>query len=229
MRSQAYTYDDVERPRGAHRALRNEHNLVKTVLINWAADWVRGPKHVVDLACGKGGDVNKWAKIAKSYVGCDVSHPALQEARRRAGEQKMTQHFCFVHADAGSFSMPQCNIVSMQFALHYLCNKKERVQTLMQNVSNALQKNGVFIITTVDERAVPGHSAFGIKYSFSLPPCIDPTPEYKVPLESVRKIASTLGLELCFVRNFDRFLRGAGFESCVHASRLYIALAFVKT
>ena len=78
MRPQGYTYDRVDRPREAHRALREEHNAVKAFLIEWAASWVRGPKHVVDLACGKGGDVNKWAPHAATYVGVEaITHTPI--------------------------------------------------------------------------------------------------------------------------------------------------------
>lgn len=229
MRPHSYTYDCVQRPRNAHRNLRNEHNKVKAILIDWACNWVRGPKHVVDLACGKGGDINKWANTASSYVGVDKSQPALHEARRRAQERQSTQGYTFVHADAANFVLPPCNIVSMQFALHYMCSSKNQLQTLMQNIGKALQPNGVFILSTVDERAVPGPNNFGVQYMFCLPPCIDETPEYKVPIDMVRSIASQNSLELCFVRNFDRFLQGAGFVSNVHASKYYIVMAFVKS
>ena len=228
MRPQGYTYDRVDRPREAHRALREEHNAVKAFLIEWAASWVRGPKHVVDLACGKGGDVNKWAPHATTYVGVDVSEPALQEARRRADERPRTRHFRFEHSDAAEFRLPSCNVVSMQLALHYLCDREERVRALLRNVGGALRPGGVFIVTTVDERAVPGPGGFGQQYLFALPPCIDPTPEYKVPLQAVRDLAREAGLELCFVRNFDRFLQGAGARSEVEASKCYVALSFVK-
>ena len=62
-------------PRQLHAARRREHNLAKQQLLEWLRDRGLRPTAVVDLACGRGGDLHKIAaafETCTSYVGADV-------------------------------------------------------------------------------------------------------------------------------------------------------------
>ncbi|EMD00139.1 hypothetical protein BAUCODRAFT_63678 [Baudoinia panamericana UAMH 10762] len=74
------------------KGLRSLNNWIKSTLIQKfsAPDVV--PQHgmtVLDMACGKGGDLGKWEKapvVPRLYVGCDVADVSIQQARERYAE-----------------------------------------------------------------------------------------------------------------------------------------------
>ena len=60
--------------------LKKMNNFIKTLLIK---DAVGGRKNlsVLDLCCGKGGDLDKWQKVQVAhYVGSDLSDKSVYEA-----------------------------------------------------------------------------------------------------------------------------------------------------
>ena len=70
--------------------LKKFNNFIKTLLIEQFRHFVT--KHityknefsVLDLCCGRGGDLFKWAYSgAAHYVGVDLSFPLVTEAKRR--------------------------------------------------------------------------------------------------------------------------------------------------
>ncbi|MCO5550933.1 hypothetical protein L7F22_004427 [Adiantum nelumboides] len=64
--------------------LKKLHNWIKDVLIRMHAE--KG-NVVLDMACGKGGDLAKWLKAeVRLYVGVDIVESSLQQARKRYQE-----------------------------------------------------------------------------------------------------------------------------------------------
>lgn len=64
--------------------LKKFHNDVKRQLINAYAG---GAARVLDLACGRGGDIHKWVDARISHVvGVDLSPKEIDEAKRRFSE-----------------------------------------------------------------------------------------------------------------------------------------------
>lgn len=62
-----------------------------------------GARHL-DLACGKGEMLTRWAARYGSYgVGVDISNVFLTAARERADELDVTDQVRFIEADAGSY------------------------------------------------------------------------------------------------------------------------------
>ena len=65
--------------------LRNFNNFVKAVLIQRAGEASPGPVNVLDLSCGKGGDLNKWWNLGKVsfYTGVDIAKGSLEDLVER--------------------------------------------------------------------------------------------------------------------------------------------------
>eukprot|EP00871_Galdieria_phlegrea_P001027 jgi/Galph1/1925/GphlegSOOS_G613.1 len=143
-------------------ALRNLNNWVKSVLISLHT---RPGYSVLDLACGKGGDLQKWqsSKIAK-YVGSDISRNCLEQVCERYNHLKQPTFVprllcgdCF-HCRLTDFLETDryFNLVSCQFSFHYAFNDEKRLRQAFQNISERLLPGGFFIGTIPDANVWSG-------------------------------------------------------------------------
>jgi SAM-dependent methyltransferase len=164
----------------------------------------RGPLRVLDLACGKGGDLGKWTSHVRgvgNYVGIDVARGSLKDAALRARNMRNKLKLCtFTCADLGAdvpgrlrsskdkhlqkllswslqkeseyeaadpqFSMvrgggiqptDKFDVVSIQFAIHYMMSSRKRARRFFQTVSELLEIGGNLIATTIDARVAVEH------------------------------------------------------------------------
>lgn len=141
--------------------LRQFNNWLKYVLIDLHT---RPGNSVLDLCCGKGGDLHKWMQASvTTYVGCDIARLSVTEAAKRFNNLDKPSPFrpilrvgdCF--AVRLSDHIPQSisfDIVSCQFSMHYAFENEKRVRQLLQNVTDRLKPGGFFIGTTVDANVV---------------------------------------------------------------------------
>jgi mRNA (guanine-N7-)-methyltransferase len=72
------------------KGLRSLNNWIKSTLIQKFSQ-PEGVEHmkVLDMACGKGGDLGKWEKAPQTpslYVGCDIADVSIDQARSRYSE-----------------------------------------------------------------------------------------------------------------------------------------------
>ena len=127
--------------------LRNLNNWIKSVLIGKHMAKGHG---VLDLACGKGGDLNKF-KIGgvALYVGIDIAGQSVRDAVKRyggdggkggaRGPMRFPATFCvgdFCVCDLDATLPPELkfHLVSCQFALHYSFSSEETALRLLRNV-----------------------------------------------------------------------------------------------
>lgn len=70
--------------------VRDYNNWVKTALIQTAKALIRSRRNtaILDLCCGKGGDLKKYAKLGcvGYYAGLDITTRSLAEATQRYNE-----------------------------------------------------------------------------------------------------------------------------------------------
>jgi SAM-dependent methyltransferase len=210
------------------------------------------PLRVLDLACGKGGDLTKWTlheRGMSKYVGIDVARGSLRDAAIRARElrkRKKLSSAVFTCADLGDdvpgrkkslghknmqklstwsleeeseyetgtpeFKMIRgggisekdlFDVVSIQFAIHYMMSSRKRARRFFHTVSELLEIGGNLICTTIDARVVLDHLMnLGLDYHFdddgSEPGCTEAVVEAgagacKIKFEpsTVKKILST--------------------------------------
>ena len=184
----------------------------------------KAPLRVLDLACGKGGDLTKWslhARRIRFYVGIDVARGSLKDAAIRAREMrkknKLSQAI-FTVADLGAdvpgrkkstehkhmqklltwslqdeslhestppeFKMKRgggiseedrFDVVSIQFAIHYMMSTRKRARRFFHTVSELLEVGGNLVCTTIDARVVIDHLMnLGHNYHFEK----DVSPEF---------------------------------------------------
>lgn len=151
------------RSRSAILHLRIFNNWIKNVMIQ---EFARGRNlKVLDLACGKGGDLGKWNKLAathltgvgkKKYIfySLDIAEVSLQHARERYIELKPKYEAKFIQFDAfrkpfppGLLPLRHYDAISCQFAFHYAFESFEFAKIAIKNVANSLTPGGYFMGT----------------------------------------------------------------------------------
>ncbi|KAL7532043.1 hypothetical protein ACHAWF_003994 [Thalassiosira exigua] len=177
------------------------------------------PLRVLDLACGKGGDLGKWTlhrRKLENYVGVDVARGSLVDAAIRArqmsnrnksalkrctfaladlGEdvpgrkrtkraRRMQKLSCwtlqdespedrrrdptFVPLEGGGISeSDRFDVISIQFAIHYMMSSRKRARRFFHTVSELLEVGGNLVATTIDARvAAEELMGLGLDYHF---------------------------------------------------------------
>jgi len=139
-------YDSKACTRSAPRsALQKHHNQAKRALIS---EFAHDAERLLDLACGRGGDIAKWcdARI-KEVVGLDVSKHSIEEAKERYKNAGSPYNYTFAQHDVsqGYVCDRLFDVVSCMFALHYFFGTERDAQRLMQTVASNLKPGGYFI------------------------------------------------------------------------------------
>ena len=172
---------------------------------------------IMDLACGKGGDLGKWILHKRgiaNYVGIDVARGSLKDAalriqRLKSGKKTVSiPKASLICADLGEdvpsrkkdklltwqmnpaslkekdpsfFPLPggavakddRFDVISIQFAIHYMMKTRERARRFFKTVGDTLDLGGNMIATTIDARVVIDH-IMNLGYDFwELPPDTD--------------------------------------------------------
>ena len=160
------------------RPLRRFHNHVKRMLL---VEYGGIDKSLLDLSCGRGGDLRKWFDGRyKRVIGVDIDSKGIEEAKKRRNNllqhpqqdknikqwlNKSTIHFEVADSSYNLRETPSLDgilpkkyntfdVVSCQFAIHYFFESREKLHGLLQNVSQNIKDRGVFIITTLDGNEV---------------------------------------------------------------------------
>ena len=144
--------------------LRSFNNWAKSTLIR---QYCRKEASVLDLCCGKGGDIHKWKLSGCGhYVGMDISEHAINHAVERFKKYDKRDIFpaIFVKkADVSDSSLDinyiiphyvQFDIVSCQMSMHYVFNSEQSVRTLLNIVTSRLVPGGHFIGTIPDSNVL---------------------------------------------------------------------------
>ncbi|THH03787.1 hypothetical protein EW146_g10343 [Bondarzewia mesenterica] len=152
--------------------LRNFNNWIKSVLITrfahpalQASPFGRGK--VLDMGCGKGGDLSKWSKarvreyvgVGGSRTGLDIAAISVEQARGRYEGMTRGPRFeaTFAALDCFSESLARAipparlvqpfDVVSLQFCMHYAFESIVKARCMLENASRWLRKGGVFVGT----------------------------------------------------------------------------------
>ncbi|XP_053100042.1 mRNA cap guanine-N7 methyltransferase isoform X2 [Hemicordylus capensis] len=149
--------------------LRNFNNWIKSVLIGEFLDKVRQRKQnitVLDLGCGKGGDLLKWRKGRISRLVCtDIADISVQQCKQRymdmrnrgrQNERIFSAEFITTDSTKELLSKKyndrnMCfDICSCQFVYHYSFETYEQADMMLKNACERLCHGGYFIGTTPD-------------------------------------------------------------------------------
>ncbi|CAI7993579.1 mRNA cap guanine-N7 methyltransferase [Geodia barretti] len=167
-------YNELARPDADNRDespifyMRNFNNWVKSVLIR---TYIQPHITVMDLCCGKGGDLLKWKEGGIGYIVCaDISESSVEACQGRYWSPRMSVRGTGKPPFGAEFHMADCctvrlreryknsgrsfNIVSCQFSVHYSFETYPRAHMMLRNACENLRPGGVFIGTTVDSNEI---------------------------------------------------------------------------
>ncbi|KAL3283342.1 hypothetical protein HHI36_006490 [Cryptolaemus montrouzieri] len=155
--------------------LRNFHNWIKSMLINEYLTKVKSskkhnaPLRVLDMGCGKGGDLLKWKKGNITHLICsDIASVSLEQCKNRYADMKERSarernggnlfSIEYISADCSrsrlreKYSDPslKLDIVSCQFAFHYSFESLPQAECMLRNAGECLLAGGYFIGTIPD-------------------------------------------------------------------------------
>ncbi|XP_037806821.1 mRNA cap guanine-N7 methyltransferase [Lucilia sericata] len=154
--------------------MRNFNNWIKSQLISEYLKRIHEnqrmgePMRVLDMCCGKGGDLLKWEKAMITYLICtDIAEVSVEQCKkryedicRRAEKSKFPHKFEaeFFACDSTlvrlreRFKDPslKLNLVSCQFAFHYSFESLTQAECMVRNAAECLQPGGFFIATMPD-------------------------------------------------------------------------------
>ena len=145
--------------RGRSNPLRSYHNDVKRWMISTVAARSRATS-LLDLCCGRGGDINKWVDARLAVVhGVDISDEEIAEARRRFAARQQAEwerrgrrlptHCTFATTDGlGVARVPwdrQYDAVTCMFSAHYFFLSATMIDNFLGNVSAGLRDGGCVV------------------------------------------------------------------------------------
>ncbi|KAM4631320.1 mRNA cap guanine-N(7) methyltransferase [Polymixia lowei] len=149
--------------------MRNFNNWLKSVLIGEILEKVRESQRevsVLDLGCGKGGDLLKWKKGRINHLVCaDIAAVSVEQCQNRYEEMKRKTHpndrvftAQFITADctkevlSGKLENPDLlfDVCSCQFVFHYSFESQRQANMMLRNACERLRPGGFFIGTTPD-------------------------------------------------------------------------------
>ena len=146
--------------------LRGFNNYVKSLTMN---DFLArlGPlgkrgATILDLGCGKGGDLRKWGLAKPAHVVCvDIADVSIEQCRNRYKERpsELTYKANFIVADCTRVDLDEkyveenipdveFDLVSCQFVLHYGFESQVQAKRMIKNAVSHL-KPGCFFFGTI--------------------------------------------------------------------------------
>ena len=143
--------------------MRKYHNHLKTILYS---KFIPKNSHVLDIAGGKGADLQKYNKIPIAYLVInDIDQDALLTANDSAKNRyesirNKNYDIDFILGDAGknlstkisksNLRVNKFDVINCQFAMHYFMKNKVTFNNFINNVDRYLKVNGFLIGTAFD-------------------------------------------------------------------------------
>lgn len=121
-----------ERAQGPLYSLKKYHNSVKRDVL---CTYTCAGDTLLDLGCGRGGDLQKWAHLSHVH-GIDISCRSIEEAQRRCSNPQIR----FTCADVRTHQIEgRYDAVSTMFCLHYFFESEPILRHVVSGISRALR------------------------------------------------------------------------------------------
>lgn len=130
--------------------MKKYNNRIKSFIIN---KYVNSGARVLDIAGGRGGDLMKYEKKGVGEVLLlNIDEGGLAEAKRRF--PKMNFRTQLGNAREKLKIEGRFEVVSIQFAIHYMLGSKKTWNNFYKNIDDVLEKGGIFMCSFLDGQSV---------------------------------------------------------------------------
>jgi mRNA (guanine-N7-)-methyltransferase len=138
------------------------NNQIKKYLYD---KYLKKGDNLLDLAGGRGGDLHK-VKNSDYILHIDIVNKLLEEAKNRYNSMNTKPDINFLKFDLLGNNINKINkikekrnidkfdVISCQFAFHYLCKSKETIDYIVKLINDNLKINGIFMMTGFDGKII---------------------------------------------------------------------------
>lgn len=188
----------------------NLNNLVKYNIIFKHCNFEKKYPNYLDLACGRSNDMYIWNGQVAYYLGIDIDAKNIETAKKFSLPSK----YQFIKTDLTNKKLlsiiqntttNKFNIISMQFALHYLTYDEHIIHNIFGTIGKLMQDKGLFIISCLDGQRVydllknKGEIAYYSDYGdllWKIEPMYSPTESFQNTNQKIDfTMASLMGLK----------------------------------
>ena len=135
--------------------MRQYHNCVKRELIQSVT---KEGDSILDVGCGRGGDIQKWFHAGANINMCDPDDTSLQEAKSRAKNLKIRVNF--YHGDICACPNRRFDIVCFNFSLHYIFQSQHLFHTSLREIQHRIKPGGKLIGIIPDSEKIVQYTPF---------------------------------------------------------------------
>jgi ubiquinone/menaquinone biosynthesis C-methylase UbiE len=120
--------------------IRKTHNTIKRELI---ATHVSGGAQVLDLGCGRGGDLHKWKSVGANVFMIDPCETSINDAKER--QKSLGTKYSFKVGDVLSAPRKEYDVVCSNFSIQYVFKNKNYMRKCLSAIVQRLKVGGKFI------------------------------------------------------------------------------------
>ena len=154
-------YLDIKKE-GLKINLYKYNNYIKNYLYN---KYLQKGDKILDLAGGRGGDLYKM-KNSNYILHIDIVNKLLEEAKNRYKNMNTKTNINFLKFNLLGNDINKINkikknknidsfdLITCQFAFHYLCKNKQTIKFIVDIISSNLKKDGIFMMTGYDGKII---------------------------------------------------------------------------
>ena len=119
--------------------IRRLHNNIKRTLIQDVTP--KNAQRVLDVGCGRGGDLQKWTKVINRVDMCDPDDESLSEAKRRCKNMNL-KGFRFYSGDIARCPNITYDAICYNFSLHYIFENERLFFQSINQIKKRLKPGG---------------------------------------------------------------------------------------
>jgi hypothetical protein len=141
------------------KLMRHYHNKIKKQLFDYALDKINGPKVLLDLGSGKGGDIGKWKEFDR-IIAVEPNSEYIQEMKQRLITYHMEDRVTIIQVRAQDtdiiatelrrLGIDKVSCISCMLAMTFLWESSQTLNSFVNTLKSFLIDGGMFVYFVMD-------------------------------------------------------------------------------